>query len=93
MILWGFGTPSRCFGLRFGDSYTEQSFAAEIDRLCPREGLYDIFTGSIQLPAQAEDWDLLVLSWPLARDRMEGHRPVWVSEDTGLAYFERPDFP
>lgn len=67
-ILWGYGVPSRCYALRFGNGSTEGSaLRAEIDELCPNEWKYDVWGGFVELPQAYEplgdncDWDLLIL--------------------------------
>ena len=42
-VLWGYGTLSQCFGLRFGDIYTNTAFSRDIETLCPRDWMYDIW--------------------------------------------------
>ena len=66
-ILWGYGVPSRCFALRFGDGYAGRSLQDEISAVCPDQWSYDVFGGYVELPhayealAANDDWDLLVV--------------------------------
>jgi hypothetical protein len=67
-ILWGYGVPSRCYALRYGNGSTEAgALRAEIDQLCPNEWEYDVWGGFVELPRAYEplsdncDWDLLIL--------------------------------
>lgn len=66
-ILWGYGVPSPCAALRFGDLYTGHTLEAELDSVCPREWFYDVWSESVdrsganQPLAVSEDWDILIL--------------------------------
>jgi hypothetical protein len=68
VILWGYGVPSRCYALRYGNGSTEnRALRAEIDELCPNEWNYDVWGGFVELPWVYEplsdncDWDMLIL--------------------------------
>ena len=56
----GYGIPSRCFSLRFGNIYAGGIFNEEIDEICPYEGIYDVFFGSPEIVA-SDSWDLLII--------------------------------
>jgi hypothetical protein len=67
-ILWGYGVPSRCYALRFGNVYTENgALTDEINELCPNEWMYDVWGGYVELPNAYEplsenfDWDIVIL--------------------------------
>lgn len=67
-ILWGYGVPSRCYALRFGNVYTEDgALIGEINELCPNEWMYDVWGGYVELPNAYEplsenyDWDIVIL--------------------------------
>jgi hypothetical protein len=67
-ILWGYGVPSRCYALRFGNVYTENgALTGEINELCPNEWMYDVWGGYVELPNAYEplsenfDWDIVIL--------------------------------
>jgi hypothetical protein len=65
--LWGYGTFSHCYALRFGDFYSEGIFSEEITGLCPHDWMYDVWSHQAALPggivdlADSQAWDLLVL--------------------------------
>lgn len=98
-ILWGFGTPSRCFALRFGNGYADRIFTAEIEGLCPREGLYNIWEGVIEEGLgggrldENEQWDILVVSQEHTRQAIADGVPVLVSAESGMAYYVREATP
>jgi hypothetical protein len=66
-ILWGYGVPSPCAALRFGDLYTGHSLQAETDSVCGGEWFYDVWSGLVDRPGAyqslslSEDWDILVV--------------------------------
>ncbi len=67
-ILWGYGVPSRCYALRFGNVYTgDAALTGEINELCPNEWMYDVWGGYVELPNAYEplsenfDWDIVIL--------------------------------
>jgi len=66
-ILWGYGAPSRCYALRFGDSYTGGVFRDKIDELCPNDWIFDIWREKAYLPSgpvslsESSEWDILVI--------------------------------
>jgi len=66
-ILWGYGVPSPCAALRFGDLYTGQSLQAETDSVCGGEWFYDVWSGLVDRPGAYQplslsvDWDILIV--------------------------------
>ncbi len=66
-VLWGYGAPSRCYALRFGNMYIQGLFAEEIGRVCPNEWTYDVWMGYVELPtvyapvSQSHGWDLIIV--------------------------------
>jgi hypothetical protein len=66
-ILWGYGIPSRCYALRFGNSYAGRSLQGEIDSVCPNEWEYIIWTDDVQIGSKLQplqdnnDWDILLV--------------------------------
>jgi len=63
-VLWGYGTPSMCFGYRMGAAFQDESlFDAEVDRLCPNEWNFDAGRRAPiheQVRNGTFDWDVLV---------------------------------
>ncbi len=66
-VLWGYGTTSPCYALRFGDMYTPNIFSRELRDLCPNDWMYDVWgelailaDGPVRLE-ESRDWDLLVV--------------------------------
>ena len=67
-IVWGYGVPSRCFALRFGDLFTGMSLQSEIDSLCDHEWLYEVWgEGYVRLSKTYEplavntEWDIVIV--------------------------------
>ncbi len=66
-VLWGYGTASSCFALRFGDIYSGGVFDDEIEKICPGDWMYDVWSEKAILPngpqdiINSDDWDLLVV--------------------------------
>ena len=67
ITVWGYQTASPCYGLRFGNIYTNGAFKSEIDEICPRDWIYieydyrlDGADGRYHLD-ENKDWDILVL--------------------------------
>jgi hypothetical protein len=67
-ILWGYGVPSRCLALRFGNVYTEAAiFRSEINEFCPNEWMYNVWSGRVELLtasgplSENKDWDIVIL--------------------------------
>jgi len=64
-ILWAYGIPSRCYALRFGNSYAGRALQEEIDSVCPNEWEYVIWTDDVRIGSNLQalqdnnDWDLL----------------------------------
>lgn len=67
-VLWGYGAPSRCFALRYGDLHASLALQAEIDAICPSDWAYEVwggrvaFPGADTLPIVHRPWDLIVMS-------------------------------
>jgi hypothetical protein len=68
VVLWGYGVPSKCYALRYGNFSTEgAALSKEIDEICPGEWTYDVWGGYAELPfayeplGQNQDWDLVIL--------------------------------
>ena len=97
--LWGYDSPSACFALRFGNGYVEGLFEQEIDRACPRDFQYNIWTRRAELPGGAgyldevESWDLLILPTRHFPGNVEGLRVALRSAETGLSYVLPPNSP
>jgi hypothetical protein len=67
-VLWGYGVPSRCYALRYGNISTERAaFNEEINQICPNEWIYDVWGDYVELPtayeplAENDDWDIVIL--------------------------------
>jgi hypothetical protein len=66
-VLWGYGTASSCFALRFGDIYSGRVFDGEIEKICPGDWMYDVWSEKAILPngsqdlINSDDWDLLIV--------------------------------
>ncbi len=66
-ILWGYGVPSRCLALRYGDLAASLALREEIDAVCPNQWAYEVwggylqFPGACELPAVRRDWDLIIV--------------------------------
>lgn len=97
--LWGYDSPSPCLALRFGNGYVEGLFGQEIDRACPRDFQYNIWTRLADLPSGAgylnevDSWDLLILPTRHFPGNVEGLRVVLTSTETGLSYVLPPKSP
>jgi hypothetical protein len=66
-VLWGYGTTSPCYALRFGNIYTANLFSRELQDICPNDWMYDVWgelailaDGPVRLE-ESRDWDLLVV--------------------------------
>jgi len=66
-VLWGYGTTSPCYALRFGDIYTAGLFSRELRELCPNDWMYDVWgelaildEGTVRLE-ESPEWDILVV--------------------------------
>jgi hypothetical protein len=99
IMVAGFGVPSLCFALRFGDSYAGNAFHAEIEGLCPREGIYDVWSDMIDVGgeraplAEHEGWDVLVIPARFAPAESPGITRVAGPPGAQLEYFVRADLP
>lgn len=66
-ILWGYGVPSRCLALRFGDLSTGLALEDEVDAICPNEWAYEVWGGYLQYPGAytrtpvRRPWDLIIV--------------------------------
>jgi hypothetical protein len=68
VVMWGYGVPSVCYALRYGNSSTENSaLREEIDEICPYEFMYDVWIDRVMLPnayeplSENDEWDLVFL--------------------------------
>jgi hypothetical protein len=68
VVLRGYGVPSVCYALRYGNASTENSaLSQEIDEICPNEFMYDIWIDRVELPtayeplSENDQWDLVIL--------------------------------
>jgi hypothetical protein len=97
--LWGYDAPSACLALRFGNGYVEGLFSQEINRACPRDFQYSIWTRRAELPDaggflhEVDGWDLLILPTRHLPENAEGLRVVLTSSETGLSYVLPPKDP
>jgi len=80
-ILWGYGVPSRCMALRFGDLSTGLALEDEVDALCPNEWAYEVWGGYVQYPGAhtmasvRRPWDLIIVpgrALPLPSEEVGG---------------------
>ena len=66
-ILWGYGVPSRCFALRYGDLSASLALQEEIDVECRNEWAYEVWGGYVQYPGAyslgpvRREWDLIIM--------------------------------
>lgn len=96
-ILWGYGTPSRCFALRFGNRYVGGLFGDEIRGVCPREWIFNVRDQVAELPggtlplASTDQWDVLVILERNLNESTSGFHVALRSPDTGLAYLVRTE--
>jgi len=66
-VVWGYGTSSPCFGLRFGDQYAAHIFQRELSDLCPHDWMYDVWSEEVILDDatvpidKSWAWDILVV--------------------------------
>ena len=99
VILWGYGTSSRCYALRFGNSYVGGLFAEEIRDLCPQQWVFNVWDQAVELPhgmeplAQATGWDILAILERRLNEATSDLDLVLRSSDTGVAYLVRPAAP
>ena len=99
VILWGYGTSSRCYGLRFGNSYVGGLFAEEIRDLCPQQWVFNVWDQAAELPqgmeplAQATGWDVLAILERSLSEATSGLDSVLRSSGTGVACLVRPATP
>jgi len=66
-VVWGYGTSSPCFALRFGDQYAAHIFQRELSDLCPHDWMYDVWSEEVILDDatvpidKSWAWDILVV--------------------------------
>lgn len=66
-VLWGYGVPSPCAALRFGDLYAGRALQSEVDSACSGEWFYDVWSGFVDRPGSyqpvtvSEEWDILIV--------------------------------
>jgi hypothetical protein len=66
-VLWGYGTPTRCSALRYGDDLSGGYLQSEITSLCNNQWFYEDFSQRVIIPGtdpQLESntaWDILIL--------------------------------
>jgi len=66
-VVWGYGTSSPCFALRFGDQYAAHIFQRELSDLCPHDWMYDVWSEEVILDGatvpidKSRAWDILVV--------------------------------
>jgi hypothetical protein len=87
ILLWGYGVPSRCYALRYGNTSTEgAALTSEIDEICPSQWLYDVWGGYVELPfayeplSENRDWDLVILPEQYLPLESEKYGEVRISE-------------
>jgi hypothetical protein len=96
-ILWGYGTPSRCFALRFGNTYAGGLFGDEIREVCPQEWIFNVRDQVAELPEETlpldstDHWDVLVILERNLNESTSGFDVALRSPDTGLVYLVRID--
>ena len=96
-ILWGYGTPSRCFALRFGNTYVGGLFGGEIRGVCPREWIFNVRDQVAELPGETlpldstDNWDVLVILERNLNESTSGFDVALRSLETGLAYLVRSE--
>ena len=91
-VLWGYGAPSHCYALRFGDVYTGGLFRREIDELCPKEWMFDVWSEKAVLPSgvaslhESSEWDVLVVPAAFAPSMRAGVGEIVASQDGSLLF-------
>lgn len=96
-VLWGYGTASRCFALRFGNTYVAGVFGEEIRRVCPRQWIYNVHDQVAELPGgslpleSTDKWDVLVMLERSVSESTSGFDLMLRSPDTGLLYLVRTE--
>jgi len=92
LVLWSYGTESRCYALRFGNSYTEGVFDDEINESCPLDWTYEASIDTAELPggyfslADSTEWDILVIPANELPAKPEKYGRVVLSQSGRLAY-------
>jgi uncharacterized membrane protein YhiD involved in acid resistance len=96
LILWGFGTESSCYALRYADRYTGSAFQEEINEICARDWDYEASVDLAQLPdgsrplAEAQGWDLLIIRASDVRSDYARHGQLSYSADGAFAFIQPP---
>lgn len=94
-VLWGYGTSSPCFALRFGSEWANGLFEKEIARLCPRDWVYNVWSGIAEVPPEykplweSKDWEVLVLNSGYLMPDLSPAARVILSADKGVTYVVR----
>jgi hypothetical protein len=74
MILWTYGTDSRCYALWFGNDYAKRVFSKEISQVCPHQVQLNIWNRKVLLPDgwlpidSDLDWDIIVAAQNILRN-------------------------
>ena len=79
VVLWSYGTSSPCFALYFGNSYASDAFTEEIQKVCPQEGRYNVWSDGDKLSAE-EKWDIIVIPEKYLPNDAEEYGSVEVSD-------------
>jgi len=94
-VLWGYGTASSCFALRFGDIYSGGVFDSEIENICPDDWMYDVWSEKAILPngpqdlINSDEWDLLVVPAKKRPQDMDHAGKIFYSEYGTVEYITR----
>jgi hypothetical protein len=80
-ILWSYGTSSPCFALYFGNIYARNAFIKEIQRVCPNDRLYDIWSDGDKLTTD-EKWDIIIIPDKFLPDDAEEFSSLEISDAT-----------
>jgi hypothetical protein len=99
VLLWGYGASSRCYALRFGNTYIGGLFSDEINARCTHEWNFNVFAEVAELPggpvdlAESISWDVLAIPERHVQPWMDGLPLAFRSLETGLVYFVRQPAP
>ncbi len=81
VILWTYGTVSRCNALSFGNGYTDRAFRQELDEICPNQSalslwIWDQNQITVQPPEKAQNFQIPIkdVKWDLIITRKEDFR-------------------